>query len=343
MGGVQTIEYGNCGVSFDSAQAGNITSCTIKDNSVYGIKGSATANLYISDNTISGNNDYGIYTEDCSPYIIGNDFPYPEQDYAIKAVRDYPDSVMIIRGNSISMPFLECGKSGEGSRGIHIEYSSPQIEDNQIMGGTYGIFGVGLDSTTVIKGSKELSQNLDRNLIGLALYSGSKPTVYGNWVTSYVNKGVACYGSCPLLGDATIPGTGSNSITTSSPCAQYAVYCEGVTDTIKAEVNWWGQSPPDSSLFYGPVDYDPWLPWFIRGDVAPPGAEDGEITMGDGLAILNYYIYGQPDLDCIDAADVDDNGVVTMGDGLRCLDYYFGDTTVAPEPPFPNCGPDPTG
>jgi len=81
---------------------------------------------------------------------------------------------------------------------------------------------------------------------------------------------------------------------------------------------------------------------FIRGDVAPPGAEDGEIKMGDGLAILNYY-YGQIDLDCIDAADVDDNGVVTMGDGLRCLNYYiYGDTTLAPEPPFPNCGRDPT-
>jgi len=80
---------------------------------------------------------------------------------------------------------------------------------------------------------------------------------------------------------------------------------------------------------------------FIRGDVAPPGAQDGSCTMADGLMILGYY-YGETGLDCMDAGDVDDNGEVTMGDGLRALGYYFGDLASAPEPPFPDCGPDPT-
>jgi len=56
---------------------------------------------------------------------------------------------------------------------------------------------------------------------------------------------------------------------------------------------------------------------------------------------LGYY-FGETGLDCMDAGDVDDNGEVTMGDGLRALGYYFGDLASAPEPPFPDCGLDPT-
>jgi len=80
---------------------------------------------------------------------------------------------------------------------------------------------------------------------------------------------------------------------------------------------------------------------FVRGDVAPPGAQDGSCTMADGLMILGYY-YGETGLDCMDAGDVDDNGEVTMGDGLRALGYYYGDPETTPEPPFPGCGLDPT-
>jgi len=82
-------------------------------------------------------------------------------------------------------------------------------------------------------------------------------------------------------------------------------------------------------------------PRSVRGDVAPPHAQDGRVTMVDGLMILGYY-YGDTGLDCMDAGDVDDNGTVTMGDGLRALGYYYGDPGTDPEPPFPNCGGDPT-
>jgi len=78
---------------------------------------------------------------------------------------------------------------------------------------------------------------------------------------------------------------------------------------------------------------------FVRGDVAPSGAQDGECTTADGLMILGYY-YGDTGLDCMDAGDVDDNGQVTMGDGLRALGYYFGDPGTTPELPFPTCGID---
>jgi len=258
-----TVKDAYCGVSFDSANGGCITSCTIKDNLVYGIRGCAADDLDICSNTIFGNNSYGVYTEDCSPYIMGNNFPNPPQGCAIKAVGDSPERVIVISGNIISMPVIECDDLREGdttaTKGIVVEYASAQIMNNVIGGGYYGIIGVGLDSTTIIKGTSYLDQTLERNVVGLALYSGSKPTVSGNNISEYRTIGVACYESYPLLGDSLISGTGHNSITP-GPCSpHYAVYCEGVTDTIKAEVNWWGESPPDPSWFYGPVDYDPWL------------------------------------------------------------------------------------
>ncbi len=256
-----TIKDGYCGVDFDSAQGGHITSCTIKHNQFYGIKACAVDDLTIASNTIYGNNAYGVYTQDCSPYIMGNNFPNPNQNCAIKVVGNSPEKQAVISGNTIAMPVLECDIPREGdttaTTGIYIEDASAQIVDNHIGGGYYGILGIGLDSTTVIKGSSE--QKLDKNVVGLALYTGSRPIVSGNHIDSCRSIGVACYQSCPLLGDSLIPGTGNNSITPGSCSPQYAVYCEGVTDTIKAEMNFWGGSPPDPAWFYGPVDYDPWL------------------------------------------------------------------------------------
>jgi len=258
------LENGHCGIFLDTASVVTIEGSSIRGNQLCGIccehADSATA---ISSNTISGNHSYGVYAEGCSPSIIGNNFSYPNQDYAIKAIGSSPDREMVIRGNTILMPVLACepprGGDTTSTTGIYIEDASAQIEDNYIGGGYYGIQGVGLDSTSAIRGSSPLGQVLDKNLVGIALYADARPSVSNNKIFEYRDIGVACYESYPLLGDSLIPGTGNNSITPGSCSPQYAVYCEGVTDTIKAEVNFWGGSPPDPSWFLGPVDYDPWL------------------------------------------------------------------------------------
>jgi hypothetical protein len=76
---------------------------------------------------------------------------------------------------------------------------------------------------------------------------------------------------------------------------------------------------------------------FMRGDAKT----DGAYTLGDGLSILNYYIYGAPTPGCLDALDYNDDGNITMGDGLSCLQYYIYGTPL-PAAPGITCGPDPT-
>jgi C1A family cysteine protease len=76
---------------------------------------------------------------------------------------------------------------------------------------------------------------------------------------------------------------------------------------------------------------------FKRGDVIT----DGSYTMGDGLSILSYYIYGTPTPECADALDYNDDGSITVGDGLACLSYYIYGTPL-PASPGTQCGSDPT-
>lgn len=85
------------------------------------------------------------------------------------------------------------------------------------------------------------------------------------------------------------------------------------------------------------VEFAPPPPEFVRGDV------DGDGTLGlvDSTLLLDY-ITGLAGIDCIDAGDVNDDGRVQLVDGIALLDFLFGDTGPPP-PPYPDCGPDPTG
>jgi hypothetical protein len=62
---------------------------------------------------------------------------------------------------------------------------------------------------------------------------------------------------------------------------QYHTYSE-VANTITAEYNWWGQSPPDTSKFYGSIDYDPYLTYDPYGTITP--------SEFSGIAISTYSI-----------------------------------------------------
>lgn len=76
---------------------------------------------------------------------------------------------------------------------------------------------------------------------------------------------------------------------------------------------------------------------FVRGDA------DGSLGISalvDAVTILGYLFNGQP-MNCLDAADFDDDGAVNLVDPISLLSYGF---VQGPPPaaPFPGCGSDPT-
>ena len=64
------------------------------------------------------------------------------------------------------------------------------------------------------------------------------------------------------------------------------------------------------------------------------------MNISDGIRTLRY-LFGLATLDCLDAADTDDNGVVNLADAVRVLGFLFAGGP-APMAPYPGRGVDPT-
>lgn len=77
---------------------------------------------------------------------------------------------------------------------------------------------------------------------------------------------------------------------------------------------------------------------FLRGDVA----NDGVLQVSDPLTILGYLLVENPTrLDCLDAADTNDDGRLDIADAVFLLSHLFLGTEPPPVP-FPECAEDPT-
>lgn len=77
---------------------------------------------------------------------------------------------------------------------------------------------------------------------------------------------------------------------------------------------------------------------FVRGDVTG----DREITLGDAVRLLRYlFVDRETRIDCLDAADANDDGVLDLHDPMVVLRYLFLGG-AAPAQPFPAPGLDET-
>ena len=76
---------------------------------------------------------------------------------------------------------------------------------------------------------------------------------------------------------------------------------------------------------------------FLRGDANLSGS----VNITDAVVTLRYLFSGGPPADCQDAADTDDSGSLQLTDALVVLNFLFRNG-VAPAPPFPNPGLDPS-
>ena len=76
---------------------------------------------------------------------------------------------------------------------------------------------------------------------------------------------------------------------------------------------------------------------FVRGDVD----RDGEVTLTDAVAVLDFLFRAADGPRCLDILDVDDSGRLNVSDAVYLLGYLFrgGDS---PRLPFPVAGVDPT-
>jgi ELWxxDGT repeat protein len=72
---------------------------------------------------------------------------------------------------------------------------------------------------------------------------------------------------------------------------------------------------------------------FRRGDTDG----DGETSMADARQVLEWLLFGGSRLDCVAAANVNEDGRVDLADPIFLLNFLFRDGPP-PGPPFPECG-----
>ncbi len=171
----------------------------------------------------------------------------------------------------------------DGTYGVYENGTSRTIDNCDISGCTYGIYCYNadpeLENNTISAdygiwatngSSPELRDNIinrDVSAKGLYCYSNSSPTLAdinngnGNntFEGSFVSIAVhASNSSNPVLGFSSCTNDYGNNKFDYGYVDDYLVRAE-TNCTVSAEHCWWGSSSPSSSLFYGSVDYTPWL------------------------------------------------------------------------------------
>ncbi|MGE5197191.1 MAG: NosD domain-containing protein [Deltaproteobacteria bacterium] len=220
--------------------------CTIKQNN-------------ITSNTARGIN---ISTSNLSAVISGNTFSHNDNGAIEIDADNGPGTVTAaISDNTIT----DCA-DGIGILTYLASNVSADISGNTITNSGGGIFLGGFESST-------LSATISRNTIsngpneGIFLWSTDdnvlSAKISENTITGKGTEGVYVYdldaGSIdPVidLGGGALGSIGRNSIYGNT---SYDVSSDVAGLAIKAQNNWWGQSPPDAGQFNGDVDYGSWL------------------------------------------------------------------------------------
>jgi hypothetical protein len=130
--------------------------------------------------------------------------------------------------------FLRNEVTQSGYSGAEVYSSSPMFDSNEFSGGRYGMYFQGHCG-----GGCRLNKICNNTQDGVVIYPDPElaaPGFNGGLDPNYANS---------------FSGNGG-----------YAIYngFEDPTTSVFAEFNYWGSRCPDfSALFYGPVDYEPWV------------------------------------------------------------------------------------
>jgi len=155
--------------------------------------------------------------------------------------------------------------------------------------------------------------------------------VADNTPNSVCGKVASCLiGEDPLFID---PSDGDYRLAPSSPCIDAGI-CE-VAPAFDIEGH---PRPAGAGCDIGAYEFaGPGAPEYLRGDADA----DGDLTISDPIASLNYQFASSPPPTCLKTADINDDGRIDLADPVFELAYLFADGP-APPPPLRECGADPT-
>jgi parallel beta-helix repeat protein len=256
------------GIKISSANV-TVDTCTVQNNTDYGIYAVSSDSLLTIKRSIVKFNDVGMYLADSTQTTVTS-CTVTDNDIGIEVYRDHLVTIK------------NCTINDNTTDGIYIHSGSPiKIEGNTVDGNGVGIFAY--SANVKIKNSNVVTNNtggIKCDYFAHALIEST--TISGN------GTGIlAVNGSEPGVGGGT--GSGDNSITN-----QTYFHISNLTTevTIMAENNWWGSSRgPKATEFIGPVDYTPWrssAPSLTSEFIAFEDEEDGE-ELPHGFAISAAY------------------------------------------------------
>ncbi len=96
--------------------------------------------------------------------------------------------------------------------------------------------------------------------------------------------------------------------------------------------------PIEANWEIEPIVFQPGPRGFLRGDTNSDGVVEG---IPDAVMVLSGLFDPDVQLNCLEAADLNDDGMVDLADPIFLLNWKFGGGP-GPSGPYPNCGLDPT-
>lgn len=265
------IEYAASGIACNSASPDTIDNIFIR-HCDYGIKCTDNSSPRISTATMwDGTVPIGIYCGSNSDPTI--DAVWLDGYYALGS-----KGIQIVNSD----PVIQGGSIWNFERGIDICGGNPDIRDVELKYNTECGIACNIEGECDPCSAYIAHNDIFFNQTGIKSVDAS-PTVYRNRIMDSDSVGVWCSGTdTPNLGvDATVD-SGYNEICNDL----WNVYSE-CSGTVKAENNWWGQTPPDTNKLYGSIDYIPYL--FQSPDSIPPTRiTDLTATLVDSCIALQW-------------------------------------------------------
>ncbi|MBC8233453.1 right-handed parallel beta-helix repeat-containing protein [bacterium] len=258
---IDGVGKGPYGIYCYSSSSPTISNVTITNTGGHGIYCYSSSSPTISNVTITNTKDYGIYCYSSSSPTINNTTITNTGGHGIEFLASSsPPTVSNVAITNTGGHGIHCNSSSSptlnnvtitntGEDGIRCTVSSSIISNVAIT--NTGGHGIGcINSSPTINNVTIASAKS----AGIYCTESSNPKIRGSFISQNFSNGILIDGSSRSdLGMETEPG--GNSIFHNG---NYNVRNQNPTE-VKAEGNWWGQSPPNPAFFSGKVDYDPWL------------------------------------------------------------------------------------